>query len=168
LDRFGHEAVDSHELHDGPDAWCGTHALPLHVQLQVMTSVRAWGDRKQRRRLTSGPYTVDVRFVDIKASDADADVPQSNIDTSLILMNEHFSTTEFKFRWIETVRVVNSNFATCEFENADKHASIGQAYRQGVSSIVSSISFNRNIRSSTHSFLFSEKCVVVVVAIRSP
>jgi hypothetical protein len=101
-----------------------------------MASVRAWGDSKQRRRLTSGPYTVDVRFVDIKASDADADVPQSSIDASLAMMNEHFSTTEFTFRWIETVRVVNSNFATCEFENVDKHASIGQTYREGVSNIV--------------------------------
>jgi hypothetical protein len=99
-----------------------------------MASVRAWGDRKKqrgRRRLNSGPYAVDVRFVDIKASDADADVPQANIDTSMEILNEHFGTTDFNFRWTETVRVVDPNFATCEYENEDKHAAIGQTYREG-------------------------------------
>jgi hypothetical protein len=117
-------------------AWCGTKAPDIEVQIQVMNTIHAWRERKRRRRLTSGPYTVNVRFVDIKASDADADVPQADIDASMALMNERFASSEFSFTFLETVRVVNSEFATCGFTDKAKHTSIGAAYRTGDATVM--------------------------------
>jgi hypothetical protein len=124
VEEFGH-------VHE--EGFCGTKSLTVEVQLGVINQVNAWRQRKRRRRLTSGPYTVDVRFIDIKANNADADVPQADIDASMAILNDHFRDSDFNFNWIETVRVVNSEFATCGFSDRDKHELIGEQYREGVS-----------------------------------
>jgi hypothetical protein len=117
-------------------AWCGTKAPDVEVQIQVMNTIHTWRERKRRRRLTSGPYTVNVRFVDIKASDADADVPQADIDASMAQLNERFASSDFTFTLLETVRVVNSEFATCGFTDRDKHKLIGAEYREGDATVM--------------------------------
>jgi hypothetical protein len=124
--------------------WCGTEAPTVDVQIQVMNTIHAWRERKRRlglrqpndRRLTNGPYTVNVRFVDIKASDADADVPQGDIDASMALLNERFAGSDFSFTWIETVRVVNATLATCGFTDRDQHGRIGAEYREGDATVL--------------------------------
>jgi hypothetical protein len=131
------------KLSQAKGAWCGTDAPTVEVQIQVMNTIHAWRERKRRlerrqpeRRLTNGPYTVDVRFVDIKASDADADVPQADIDASMAQLNERFAGSDFSFNWIETARVVNADLATCGFTNRDQHELIGAEYREGDATVL--------------------------------
>ena len=83
------------------DGWCGTVALTAMQMYQVNRKVQEWDwhkkrrqrllskkkrrqvgnhDGEQHRHLLGGPYNVDVRFVDIKASDAEPNVSQEDID----------------------------------------------------------------------------------------
>jgi hypothetical protein len=144
VEEFGH-------VHG--DGFCGTKSLTLDVQLEVLNQVNAWRQRKRRRRLTSGPYTVDVRFIDIKNSNADADVPQADIDASMETLNEHFASSDFNFNWIGTERVVNPIFATCGADDKNRHENIGKTYREGL--VALSLHVFLYGRSTTHShFLF--------------
>jgi hypothetical protein len=133
-----------HHHHNGLS--CGTQSLPLERQLDVLAEVRAYGERKKRRLekarrrgrklVGGGPYTVPVRFVDIKASNADANVPQADIDFSFALLNEHFSTTDFTFEFLEMVRVVDSTLSSCPVGNVNTHRDIGTAYREGSTTVM--------------------------------
>jgi hypothetical protein len=135
-----------HHQHQHHGLSCGTQSLPLEKQLDVLAEVRAYGERKKRRLekarrhgrklVGDGPYTVQVRFVDIKASNADANVPQEDIDFSLALMNDHFSATDFTFEFLETVRVVDSTLSSCPVSAVTTHGNIGAAYREGSTTVM--------------------------------
>jgi hypothetical protein len=125
--------------------------LPQDQQLRILEEMHAYRERKKRQReralrtrrqgrarelVGGGPYTVPVRFVDIKASSADPNFPQEDIDFSLDLMNQHFSETDFTFEFLETVHVVNNTLSSCPVSDVDIHGIIGATYRQGSTTVM--------------------------------
>jgi Pregnancy-associated plasma protein-A len=143
--QHSHHHQGGHD-HDHAGHTCGTPSLPRERQLEIMAEIRAYGERKKRRLerarrhgrklVGGGPYTVQVRFVDIKAAASDADVPQADIDFSLALLNTHFAPTDFTFTFLETVHVVNASASFCPVTAATTHGDIGATYRQGSTTVM--------------------------------